>query len=80
MLAEVTTRFLSNFLPSFLDDLDRLGVFLLSDGGIVPFGSAMTLRVGGHIRVVISLENAPAPIRRALDILSALAGFAFMAF
>ena len=44
------------------------------------FGAAMTLRVGGHIRVVLLLKNVPAPVRRALEILSAFAGFVFMAF
>ena len=39
------------------------------------FGAAMTLRVGGHIRVVLLLKNVPAPVRRALEILSAFAGF-----
>jgi hypothetical protein len=44
------------------------------------FGAAMTLRVGGHIRVLLLLKNAPAPVRRALEVLSAFAGFVFMAF
>jgi TRAP-type C4-dicarboxylate transport system permease small subunit len=44
------------------------------------FGAAMTLRTGGHIRVVIGLKNAPAPLRRVLEIVLALVGFAFMAF
>ena len=44
------------------------------------FGAAMTLRVGGHIRVVLLLKNVPPPLQRAIEILSAAAGFAFMAF
>jgi TRAP-type C4-dicarboxylate transport system permease small subunit len=81
MLAEVTTRFLSNFLPFFPPTISiawEYSSYLMAAS--FTFGAAMTLRVGGHIRVVILLKNAPPPIRRALEVLSAFAGFVFMAF
>jgi hypothetical protein len=77
MLAEVATRCLSNFLPFFPPTISiawEYSSYLMAAS--FTFGAAMTLRVGGHIRVVILLKDAPAPIRRALEILSALAGFA----
>jgi TRAP-type C4-dicarboxylate transport system permease small subunit len=40
----------------------------------------MTLRVGGHIRVVLLLKNAPPPLQRTMEVLAAAAGFAFMTF
>jgi TRAP-type C4-dicarboxylate transport system permease small subunit len=81
MLAEVTTRFLSNFLPFFPPTISiawEYSSYLMAAS--FTFGAAMTLRVGGHIRVVILLKNTPPPIRRALEVLSAFAGFVFMAF
>ncbi len=81
MLCEVATRFLSNFLPFFPPTISiawEYSSYLMAAS--FTFGAAMTLRVGGHIRVVLLLKNVPAPVQRALDILSAAAGFAFMAF
>lgn len=81
MLCEVATRFLSNFLPFFPPSISiawEYSSYLMAAS--FTFGAAMTLRVGGHIRVVLLLKNAPAPVQRALEILSAAAGFAFMAF
>ncbi|WP_438746721.1 TRAP transporter small permease subunit [Bradyrhizobium sp. U531] len=81
MLCEVATRFLSNFLPFFPPTISiawEYSSYLMAAS--FTFGAAMTLRVGGHIRVVLLLKNAPAPVQRALEILSAAAGFAFMAF
>ncbi len=81
MLCEVATRFLSNFLPFFPPTISiawEYSSYLMASS--FTFGAAMTLRVGGHIRVLLLLKNAPAPVQRALDILSAAAGFAFMAF
>lgn len=81
MLCEVATRFLSNFLPFFPPTILiawEYSSYLMAAS--FTFGAAMTLRVGGHIRVVLLLKNAPVPIQRALEILSAAAGFAFMAF
>lgn len=81
MLAEVATRFLSNFLPFFPPTISiawEYSSYLMAAS--FTFGAAMTLRVGGHIRVVILLKNAPAPIKYVLEILSAFAGFAFTAF
>ena len=76
MLAEVATRLLSNFLPFFPPTISiawEYSSYLMAAS--FTFGAAMTLRVGGHIRVVLLLKNAPAPVRRALEILSAFAGF-----
>ena len=81
MLCEVVTRFLSNFLPFFPPTISiawEYSSYLMAAS--FTFGAAMTLRVGGHIRVVLLLKNAPVPLQRALEILSAAAGFAFMAF
>ena len=81
MLAEVATRLLSNFLPFFPPTISiawEYSSYLMAAS--FTFGAAMTLRVGGHIRVVLLLKNAPTPVRRALEILSAFAGFVFMAF
>ncbi|TGN86492.1 TRAP transporter small permease [Bradyrhizobium yuanmingense] len=81
MLCEVATRFLSNFLPFFPPTISiawEYSSYLMA--AAFTFGAAMTLRVGGHIRVVLLLKNAPVPVQRALEILSAAAGFAFMAF
>ncbi len=81
MLCEVATRFLSNFLPLFPPSISiawEYSSYLMAAS--FTFGAAMTLRVGGHIRVVLLLKNAPAPMQRALEILAAAAGFAFMAF
>ena len=81
MLCEVATRFLSNFLPFFPPTISiawEYSSYLMAAS--FTFGAAMTLRVGGHIRVVLLLKNAPLPVQRALEILSAAAGFAFMAF
>jgi TRAP-type C4-dicarboxylate transport system permease small subunit len=81
MLCEVATRFLSNFLPFFPPTISiawEYSSYLMAAS--FTFGAAMTLRVGGHIRVVLLLKNVPAPVQRAIEILSATAGFAFMAF
>lgn len=81
MLCEVATRFLSNILPFFPPTISiawEYSSYLMAAS--FTFGAAMTLRVGGHIRVVLLLKNAPAPVQRGLEILSAAAGFAFMAF
>jgi TRAP-type C4-dicarboxylate transport system permease small subunit len=81
MLCEVATRFLSNFLPFFPPTISiawEYSSYLMAAS--FTFGAAMTLRVGGHIRVVLLLKNVPATFQRAIEILSAAAGFAFMAF
>jgi TRAP-type C4-dicarboxylate transport system permease small subunit len=81
MLCEVATRFLSNVLPFFPPTISiawEYSSYLMAAS--FTFGAAMTLRVGGHIRVVLLLKNVPATFQRAIEILSAAAGFAFMAF
>jgi TRAP-type C4-dicarboxylate transport system permease small subunit len=81
MLCEVATRFLSNFLPFFPPTISiawEYSSYLMAAS--FTFGAAMTLRVGGHIRVVLLLNNVPPLLQRAIEILSAAAGFAFMAF
>ena len=65
MLAEVATRFLSNLLPFFPSTISiawEYSSYLMAAS--FTFGAAMTLRVGGHIRVVLLLKNVPAPVRR----------------
>jgi TRAP-type C4-dicarboxylate transport system permease small subunit len=81
MLAEVTTRALSNVLPFFPPTISiawEYSSYLMAAS--FTFGAAMTLRVGGHIRVVLLLKNVPAPLQRAMEVLAAVAGFAFMTF
>ena len=81
MLCEVATRFLSNFLSFFPPTISiawEYSSYLMAAS--FTFGAAMTLRVGGHIRVVLLLKNVPPQFQRAIEILSAAAGFAFMAF
>lgn len=81
MLAEVATRALSNVLPFFPPSISiawEYSSYLMAAS--FTFGAAMTLRVGGHIRVVLLLKNVPAPLQRGLEVLAALAGFGFMAF
>jgi TRAP-type C4-dicarboxylate transport system permease small subunit len=81
MLAEIGTRFLSNFLPFFPASILvawEYSSYLMA--AAFTFGAAMTLRAGGHIRVSLLLANAPAPLRRLLEIACAGVGFAFMAF
>ena len=58
MLAEVATRLLSNFLPFFPPTISiawEYSSYLMAAS--FTFGAAMTLRVGGHIRVVLLLEE-----------------------
>ena len=81
MLAEITVRALSNFIswvPADIPIAWEYSSYLMAAS--FTFGAAMTLRVGGHIRVVLLLKNVPAQVQRALEVLSAFAGFAFMAF
>lgn len=81
MLCEVATRFLSNFLPFFPPTISiawEYSSYLMAAS--FTFGAAMTLRVGGHIRVMLLLKAAPELVQRALETLTAAAGFAFMAF
>ena len=81
MLCEVATRFLSNFLPFFPPTISiawEYSSYLMAAS--FTFGAAMTLRVGGHIRVVLLLKNVPPPVQRAIEMPAASAGFLFMAF
>lgn len=81
MLAEVGTRFLSNFSPHFPASLVyawEYSSYLMAAS--FTFGAAMTLRAGGHIRVSLLVANAPGLLRRLLEIACAALGFALMAF
>lgn len=81
MLSEITTRFLSNFLPFFPASISvawEYSSYLMAAS--FTFGAAMTLRAGGHIRVTLLIGRAPPLIRRPLEILAAALGFAFMVF
>jgi hypothetical protein len=60
MLAEVATRCLSNFLPFFPPTISiawEYSSYLMAAS--FTFGAAMTLRVGGHIRVAAADAAVP---------------------
>jgi TRAP-type C4-dicarboxylate transport system permease small subunit len=81
MLCEIGTRFLSNFLPFFPASIPvawEYSSYLMAAS--FTFGAAMTLRAGGHVRVTLVLAKAPPALKRLMEILTALLGFAFMAF
>jgi TRAP-type C4-dicarboxylate transport system permease small subunit len=81
MLAEIGTRFLSNFFPFFPASLRvawEYSSYLMA--ACFTFGAAMTLRAGGHIRVTLLVRNAPAALRFALEGASAFVALCFMAF
>ncbi|POR47769.1 TRAP transporter small permease subunit [Bosea psychrotolerans] len=81
MLCEIGTRFLSNFLPFFPASIPvawEYSSYLMAAS--FTFGAAMTLRAGGHVRVTLLIGKAPPALRRPLEALAALLGFAFMSF
>ena len=64
MLAEITVRALSNFIPWVPADIPiawEYSSYLMA--ACFTFGAAMTLRAGGHIRVTLLVKNAPPPLR-----------------
>src|SRR6266550_2088234 len=73
MLAEITVRALSNFIPWVPADIPiawEYSSYLMA--ACFTFGAAMTLRAGGHIRVGLLLKNAPPALRWALEVVSTL--------
>lgn len=81
ILAEVFVRFVSNFVPWFPSHIPvawEYGSYLMA--AAFTFGSAMTLRSGGHIRVNLLLSKAGKGLRRALEIGGALIGMMFTGF
>ena len=81
MLAEVSVRAVSNFIPAVPASIPvawEWSSYLMA--ATFTFGAAMTLRAGGHIRVSLLLANATPALRRLLDIASAAVALVFMAF
>lgn len=81
MLCEVGTRFLSNFsdfFPASISIAWEYSSYLMA--AAFTFGAAMTLRAGGHIRVMLLIGNAPPRLRQPLEIVAALFGLLFMTF
>ena len=65
MLAEITVRALSNFIPWVPADIPvawEYSSYLMA--ACFTFGAAMTLRAGGHIRVTLVLGRLAPPARR----------------
>lgn len=81
MLANIALRALSNLLPWLPADIPvawEYSSYLMA--ATFTFGAAMTLRAGGHIRVVLILAHVPPGARRALEIGASLAAAAFTGF
>ena len=73
MLAEITVRALSNFIPWVPADIPvawEYSSYLMA--ACFTFGAAMTLRAGGHIRVTLVLGRLAPPVRRLLEIAASL--------
>lgn len=78
---EIIIRLLSRYLaylPPGIPSAWEISSFLM--GASFICGSAMTLRVGGHIRVALLTASMPAAARRALEIVVSMVGFAVAAF
>ena len=81
MLAEITVRALSNFLPWVPADIPvawEYSSYLMA--ACFTFGAAMTLRAGGHIRVTLVLGRLAPPARRLLEIAASLVAALFTGF
>ena len=81
MLAEITVRALSNFLPWVPADIPvawEYSSYLMA--ACFTFGAAMTLRAGGHIRVTLVLGRLAPPARRLMEIAAALVATLFVGF
>src|SRR6476661_4450514 len=78
MLAEITVRALSNFLPWVPADIAvawEYSSYLMA--ACFTFGAAMTLRAGGHIRVTLVLGRLQPAARRILEIAASLVATVF---
>ncbi len=81
MLSEVIVRALSNFLPWVPASIPfawEWSSYLMA--ATFTFGSAMTLRAGGHIRVALLMSRAGPGVRRLLEVMAAAIALAFVAF
>jgi TRAP-type C4-dicarboxylate transport system permease small subunit len=81
MLAEITVRALSNFIPWVPADIPvawEYSSYLMA--ACFTFGAAMTLRAGGHIRVSLVLGRLDAGARRWFEAGAALVATLFVGF
>src|SRR4051812_842620 len=81
MLAEVTVRALSNFIPWVPADIPvawEYSSYLMA--ACFTFGAAMTLRAGAHIRVTLILAKLSPPGKRILEIVASLIATLFVGF
>jgi TRAP-type C4-dicarboxylate transport system permease small subunit len=81
MLAEITVRALSNFIPWVPADIPvawEYSSYLMA--ACFTFGAAMTLRAGGHIRVTLVLGRLQPPARRLLEIAASFVATCFVGF
>src|SRR4051812_9785792 len=81
MLAEITLRALSNFIPWVPADIPvawEYSSYLMA--ACFTFGAAMTLRAGGHIRVTLVLGRLQPPARRLLEVAASLVATCFVGF
>jgi TRAP-type C4-dicarboxylate transport system permease small subunit len=81
MLAEITVRALSNFIPWVPADIPvawEYSSYLMA--ACFTFGAAMTLRAGGHIRVTLVLGRLDPAARRFAEIAASLVATCFVGF
>lgn len=81
LLAEITVRMLSNFLPWVPGTISvawEYSSYLMA--ACFTFGAAMTLRAGGHIRVTLLLGRLGPAGRRILEFWAALVATGFTGF
>jgi TRAP-type C4-dicarboxylate transport system permease small subunit len=81
MLAEVIVRSLSTIVPWVPGDIPvawEYSSYLMA--ATFTFGAAMTLRAGGHIRVSLLTAHLGPGARRAVELILALVGLAFVGF
>ena len=81
MLAEITVRALSNFIPWVPADIPvawEYSSYLMA--ACFTFGAAMTLRAGGHIRVTLVLGRLAPAARRFAEIAASLVATVFVGF
>jgi TRAP-type C4-dicarboxylate transport system permease small subunit len=81
MLAEVIVRSLSIVVPWVPGDIPvawEYSSYLMA--ATFTFGAAMTLRAGGHIRVSLLTARLGPGARRAVELVLALIGVAFVGF
>jgi TRAP-type C4-dicarboxylate transport system permease small subunit len=81
MLAEITVRFLSNFIswvPADIPVAWEYSSYLMA--ACFTFGAAMTLRAGGHIRVTLVLGRLGPSARRIFEAAASLIATGFVGF